>query len=114
MTALLHHPEYLLLAALGVFTIGLAWYAYWLVRFLVRLNRHEHGTWVTLGEPVPGWNRGALMRLQTYLGRGEYRALGDGEAVRLGDCARSAKRAFLGAMILACVLAVAVISLVRP
>jgi hypothetical protein len=114
MTAPLR-PEYVLLLALAVLVAGLVWNMYWLTRFCVRLMRYEHLVWVRLGEPMPvPWKRQQIRQVVAYLSSGQHHALGDREVVRLGDALRSARRAALYCMLLACGLAAPIVLFVKP
>ncbi len=84
--------------------------------FYIRLKRHEHDTWVSLGSPMPFVNlyMSDFARVRSFLREGRHTALSDGRSASLGSVVVVTDRIFLGYIAIACLCVAYIVLFVEP
>ena len=110
--------EHVLIVCLVAFFIAFAVSTVASVAFYVRLKRHEHDVWISLGSPMPsfdylsGMNWFGLTR--RFLREKGHRSLRDQRSSSLGDLVVLTDRVFLCVIVLACATVGYIVAFVRP
>jgi hypothetical protein len=84
--------------------------------FYLRLKRHEHHTWLSLGSPMPLVNLDTFnfAEVRRFLGKGGHKSLQDDLSVSLGKFVVIADRLFLGYIAIASLSVFYIIFFVEP
>jgi hypothetical protein len=84
--------------------------------FYVRLKRHEHDTWVSLGSPMPLVNLDTFnfAEVRRFLRKGGHKSLQDPLSVSLGKFVAIVDRVFLGYIAIASLSVFYIIFFVEP
>jgi hypothetical protein len=86
------------------------------IAFYIRLKRHEHDVWVSLGAPMPivNFDTSNFAQVRRFLGEGRHKELHDSQSARLGNFVLITDRLFLGYVAVAALCDGYVILFVRP
>jgi hypothetical protein len=88
------------------------------VAFYVRLKRHEHDVWISLGSPMPSLDRAAAMEwfplTRKFLREKGHRSLRDQTSSRLGDLVVITDRILLCVALLSCATVGYIAAFVEP
>ena len=111
--------EYVLLACLVVVSITLAVSAVLSIAFLLRLKRHEHDVYLSLGSPLtPMLGKLAHLRRSAetllFLKNKAHHSLRDKRSSRLGDIVVLTNRILLGVIALVGVITGYIVLFVKP
>jgi len=86
------------------------------IAFYIRLKRHEHDVWVSLGSPMPFVNLDTFnfAQVRKFLGKDGHKSLQDPRSVRLGNLVLFTDRVLLGYVAVAAISAFYVIFFMKP
>jgi hypothetical protein len=89
-----------------------------MVRFYLRLKRHEYDTWVLLGSPMPTFDRSKAFddfaQTRRFLKSGGHRSFRDEKSSRLGDLVMLTDRILIALAVLVSVVTGYIVAFVKP